>query len=114
MLGSEKRKSRRYPSIARARIPKAFSGDALLKDLSITGCCIECTMHTGIKQDSTYKITIHPEANSQIGDFELSVECKWIQPASDSCEIGLTIIESPKGKTFQRYVDYLSWRSSTV
>jgi hypothetical protein len=113
MPGPEKRKNRRYPSIARARIPKAFPGDALLKDLSVTGCCIECTMHPDVQQNSVYKIMIYPEANSKIGNFELSGECKWIRQGGDSCDIGFAVIESPRGKTFQRYVDYLSWRSST-
>jgi hypothetical protein len=113
MSGPEKRKSHRYPSIACARIPKAFSGDALLKNLSITGCCIECTMHTDIKQGSINKIIIYPEENSKIGKFELSVECKWIYPGSYSCAVGFAVVKSPRGKTFQRYVDYLSWQSST-
>ncbi|MDR1930641.1 MAG: PilZ domain-containing protein [Treponema sp.] len=114
MLGSEQRKNRRYPSIACARVPDAFSGDALLKDLSVTGCCIECTMHIDIDLGSVHRITIYPEENSKIGNFTLTVECKWIRSGSYSCGIGFGIKESPRGKTFQRYVDYLSWRSSAV
>jgi hypothetical protein len=108
----DKRKNRRYPSIAKAQSPKAFSGDALLKDLSITGCCIECTMRPEINTGETYKINIVPEENSGIGSFELVVECKWIRTVDYSCDIGFDIVKSPKGKTFQRYVDYLSWRSA--
>jgi hypothetical protein len=108
----DKRKNRRYPSIARAQSPKIFSGDALLKDLSITGCCIECTMRPEISAGGKYKINIFPEENSGIGSFELVVECKWIHTVDYSCDIGFDIMESPKGKTFQRYVDYLSWRSA--
>jgi hypothetical protein len=29
-----------------------------------------------------------------------------------SCDVGFQILESPKGKEFQRFVDYLAWRSS--
>jgi hypothetical protein len=57
-------------------------------------------------------MNILPEENSGIGSFELVVECKWIHTADYSCDIGFVIIKSPKGKTFQRYVDYLSWRSA--
>jgi hypothetical protein len=108
----DKRKNRRYPSMARAQSPEMFSGDALLKDLSITGCCIECTMCPEIRAGEKYKISILPEENSDIGSFELVVECKWIYTANYSCNIGFDIVQSPKGKTFQRYVDYLSWRSA--
>ncbi|GHV84742.1 hypothetical protein AGMMS50230_03500 [Spirochaetia bacterium] len=113
MLGSDKRKNRRYPSIARVRIPKAFSGDALLKDISITGCRIECTMQVDVKEESPYTLTLYPEDTSEIGSFDLVTECKWLRPGSYSCDIGFDIKESPRGKNFQKYVDYLSWRSGT-
>jgi hypothetical protein len=113
MLGNtEKRKSRRYPSIARVQIPGAFSGDALLKDLSITGCRIECTMHVDLAEKTDYKIILFPEDNTGIGSFEFLAECKWLRPGAYACEIGFAIKESPKGKDFQKYVDYLSWRQS--
>jgi hypothetical protein len=112
MPGKDKRKNRRYPSIAKAQSPEAFSGDALLKDLSITGCCIECTMRPEINTGKNYKMSIFPEENSGIGSFELVVKCKWIRTVDYSCNMGFDIVQSPRGKTFQRYVDYLSWRSA--
>jgi hypothetical protein len=108
-LGQENRENRRYSSIARARIRGAFPGDGILKDISVTGCHIECTMHPDIKVGLKYKTKILPEKASKIGDFELAAECKWIRMSDYSCDIGLVIVESPKGKAFQRYVDYLSW-----
>ncbi|MDR2072600.1 MAG: PilZ domain-containing protein [Spirochaetaceae bacterium] len=110
MLESDKRKTRRYPSIARVQIPEVFSGSALLKDISITGCRIECTMHVDIKEQTAYTITLHPEVAAKIHSFDLTVECKWFRPGHYSCDIGFEIKKSPKGKDFQRYVDYLSWR----
>ncbi|MDR1949760.1 MAG: PilZ domain-containing protein [Spirochaetaceae bacterium] len=106
------RKSARYPSHARARIEGAFEGDALLKDLSVTGCCIECTMIVDIKPNAIYKIEILPETASNIGNFELKVEARWTRIGGYSCEVGFMIVASPKGKLFQRYVDYLTWRSA--
>ncbi|MDR0402625.1 MAG: PilZ domain-containing protein [Treponema sp.] len=111
MLGTDKRKNRRYPSIARAQSPEAFSGDALVKDISITGCRVECTMRPEIGVGGTCRLNIVPEKNSGIGRFELTAECKWIRVMDYSCDIGFSIVQSPKGRAFQRYVDYLSWRS---
>ncbi|MDR0600073.1 MAG: PilZ domain-containing protein [Treponema sp.] len=114
MFGNtEQRKNRRFPSSARARIPGAFSGDALLKDLSITGCRIECTEHADVQEKKEYAITIYPEDVSGIGKFDLLGECEWLNPGTYSCDIGFDIKRSPTGKVFQRYVDYLTWRSST-
>ena len=111
MLGNiENRKSRRYPSIARAKIPGLFTGDALLKDISVTGCCIECTMQVEVDPDSEYTITIHPEKEAGVRSFNLIVECKWCHSGACSCCIGFAIKQSPKKKDFLKYVDYLAWR----
>jgi hypothetical protein len=111
MLNEDKRKNRRYPSIAKAVLPN-FAGDALLKDLSVTGCCIEYTMHLDVEPGGTYQLQIIPEETSKIGAFDLTVQCLWVRPAGYSCDIGFNITESPKGRTFERYVDYLAWRSN--
>ena len=109
----ENRKNRRFPSIAKAQIPAAFTGEALLKDISITGCRIECTMHVDIHENCEYSITIYPEDTAEIGSFDLLADCKWIHSGSYSCDIGFSIKRSPGKRNFERYVDYLSWRSST-
>ena len=109
----ESRKNRRYPSIAKVQIPSAFTGEALLKDISITGCRIECTMHVDIHENSEYSITICPEDNAGIGNFDILADCKWINSGSYSCDIGFCVKKSPGKRDFERYVDYLSWRSST-
>jgi hypothetical protein len=106
----EKRKHPRYISHARVRIPQAGTGDILLRDLSVTGCGIESTMMLDLALHNQYKLEILPEAASKIGPFELLVEPSWIRTAGYSYEAGFTIVESPRGRQFQRYVDYLSWR----
>ena len=108
--GVEQRKNRRFLSIARVQIPGVLAGDALLKDISITGCSMECTMIPDIAAAGRYTIKIIPEKNSKIGPFELVTECKWVHMKDYACDIGFDVLESPKGKAFQRYVDYLSWR----
>jgi hypothetical protein len=110
----EQRKNIRYPALARVRIPDLFNGEAFLKDLSITGCCIECTMYIDISINFPYKIEVMPETASAIEKFELFVKSCWIRTGGYSCEIGFVITASPRGKPFQRYVDYLTWRSDTL
>ncbi|MDR2102023.1 MAG: PilZ domain-containing protein [Treponema sp.] len=91
-----------------------FEGESLLKDISITGCCIECTMQVDVSQNSQYKLEVIPEHAAKIGKFELMVEARWVRSGQDACEIGFSIVASPKGKLFERYVDYLTWRSSEI
>jgi hypothetical protein len=108
----DKRKTARYPTLARALLPAVFDGEALLKDLSITGCCVEYTMFVDIKVNAKYTLKIIPDSAAKIAPFELEVESRWVRAGGYSCEIGFNIIVSPKGRDFQRYVDYLAWRST--
>jgi hypothetical protein len=108
----ENRKNNRFRTLARAKIPGILGDESLLKDLSVTGCCVECTSIIDVQPNTQYKLEIVPEGASGIGSFELSVETKWIRSGGYSSEVGFGIIASPKGKTFQRYGDYLTWRSS--
>ena|GEM_PF-912005 len=111
IMASEHRKNRRYRSIAKAGINGADYGEILLKDLSITGCCLESSVNIDIKPGMRYKIEIVPEAAADIGNFELTAESIWVHGGGYSTEFGFFVVESPRGRLFQRYVDYLAWRS---
>jgi hypothetical protein len=105
------RKSKRLATLATVAIPDAFSGEALLKDISVSGCRLEHTANIDIEIGSQYTITIRPEPASKIDGFDLLVEARWIEAGNCTCEAGFSIVESPKGKPFQRYVDYLDYKA---
>ena len=109
---NELRKNIRYQTLAKASIVGAKEVEILLKDISVLGCRVECTALAGIELKKQYKLEVTPENVSKIGSFDLPVETMWIRTGNYACEIGFAIVESPKGKSFQRYVDYLSWRFS--
>ncbi|GHV86927.1 hypothetical protein AGMMS50255_2230 [Spirochaetia bacterium] len=111
---SENRKNIRYRALARVRIHGILGEESLLKDLSVTGCCVECTSLADIQPNTQYKLEIIPEAAAKIGKFDLVVKSIWVRSGADSGEIGFVIATSPKGKLFQRYVDYLSWRAANA
>jgi hypothetical protein len=104
--------SQRYSTIAHARISGVLEGENLVKNLSITGCCLECTAFFFFFQNVKYNIVIHPETSAGVSEFEIQAECRWIRAGDYSCEIGFQITASPKGKNFQRYVDYLAFHST--
>ena len=110
----ERRKDLRSHSIGRAYIDCIPKGDVFLKNLSITGCCLECTSNAEkIKLNEVYSITVDPEHESKINKFYVRAKCRWIHKSDSSCEIGFQIAVSPSGKDFQNYVDYLSYHSNT-
>jgi hypothetical protein len=109
----EKRKGTRYHTMAHARVSALFDGDALIKDISVTGCRIEATVFIDAQPGTVYTLKVIPESASKIAPFELKVEARWVNAEADSCEAGFLIRTSPEGKQFQRYVDYLAWRPSS-
>jgi hypothetical protein len=110
--GSENRRHTRYRSFARVRFPGQLGGENLLKDISVTGCRVECTSLMNLKPDIQYTLEMIPEAAAKIGAFNLEVKPIWIRSGDYSSDVGFIIVASPKGKLFQRYVDYLAWRDA--
>jgi hypothetical protein len=106
----ENRKSPRFTSLAQARIAGLPEGEALIKDLSITGCRLEFSAAVAFEENKNYRIKVFPETNAKVEDFELEAQPRWSHAGYDSFEIGFAILHSPKGKAFQRYVDYLTFR----
>ena len=98
--------------MSHVRIPKILEGETLLKDISVTGCCVECNIVPNIHIGTQYQLDVEPEGDSYIGNFRLLVESKWIRNDASSTEVGFFIVASPKGRQFQNYVDYLAYRSS--
>jgi hypothetical protein len=110
--GSENRRHIRYRAFARVKFPNHVGEESILKDISVTGCCVECTALMNLKPDTHYTLEMIPESAAKIGKFNLEVKPIWIQPGDYSSDVGFSIIASPKGKLFQRYVDYLAWRDA--
>ena len=108
----EMRENTRFQTFAAVKIKGRKEQEFPLKDLSITGCRIECPAELVIMPDKHYTFHVIPEAAAEIDSFDIDVESKWVRIRGQSCESGFSILKSPKGKQFQRYVDYLSWRYS--
>jgi hypothetical protein len=102
----------RYHTYAKVKIRGIMEHHSLLKDISVTGCRVECTSLADIQVDSPYTLEVIPELGSKIGRFELEVKAVWISTAGYSGDVGFVITASPKGRLFQRYVDYLSWKGN--
>lgn len=87
-----------------------FIGSALLKDISVSGCRIEHTMMINVEKGKRYTLRIKPESSAKVAEFDLEAEACWVKAGNCACEAGFSIAESPKGRAFQRYVDYLAYR----
>jgi hypothetical protein len=108
----EQRKNERYETFAKVTIKGIKRKKFVLRDVSVTGCRIECPANAEIMPNMQFSVQITPENDAKIESFFLAVESKWVRVDINICEAGFVIINLPKGKQFQRYVDYLSWRYS--
>jgi hypothetical protein len=106
------RKTLRYGTMACAVIPGCFDGDALLKDLGVAGCRLESTTLMQLEPGRKCSVIIKPEAASGVDGFDIEAEVRWVREHEGVWEAGLFIVASPKGKFFQRYVDYLAYREA--
>ncbi len=104
------RKYPRYTSLAQARLSGEDVGEAVLKDMSVTGCRLEFSAPIAPLVGDRFRLLVIPELRSEVEPFELMVETRWNRVAVDAYEVGFAIIASPKGKAFQRYLDYLVYR----
>jgi len=102
----------RYPAIAHALVPELIPAEAVLRDLSVTGCRLEFSAAVACGLGTQYRVTIIPEARASIETFNLDAEVRWSRSEYDAFEVGFSIVISPKGKAFLRYVDYLAYRAS--
>jgi hypothetical protein len=65
----------------------------------------------GIVPKTRYFVDIMPEEESQIGQFHLEIESRWVKTKKQSSESGFVIVVSPEtdGKTvLEQYLEYLS------
>jgi hypothetical protein len=107
----DSRNNPRYRTLAIARIEGLPEYEGLLKNISVTGCCVEYTVNVDILPNTKYKLEIIPEKTLKIDHFELLVERKWTHSDGYSTDVGFMIAASPKGKHFQDYVDYLAYHN---
>jgi hypothetical protein len=108
----EMRRAPRYPTFAKARIDGFAEGEALLKDLSVTGCRLEFSAAIAFSLADLCRIRIMPEDRSSVEAFEIEANPLWSRAGYDSFEVGFSIGASPKGRFFERYVDYLAWKAA--
>ena len=91
-------------------IRDVFIGGALLTDISTSGCRIEHTMMIDVEKGKRYTLHVKPEPSANIREFSLVAEARWMEAKDCAFQAGFSVAVLPKGKDFQRYIDYLAYR----
>jgi hypothetical protein len=96
----------RYDSYALVKV-NGFEGQALLKNMSITGFCMQSKTYANLTPGSVYSISIMPEASSGLKAIEAEVEVRWVRSEVSNFEVGLLVTKPSPGREMEKYVDYL-------
>ena len=85
----------RYQSKGQVYIAEVPNTDALLKNLSSSGLCIESSNLMDVLPKERYSIDIVPEKESNIDQFSLEIETRWVKTKMKSSESGFVIVIPP-------------------
>jgi hypothetical protein len=112
-MASTSRKDERYPSKAHVHIADVSDTEPVLKDLSLSGCCIESSDFLDIVPHSRYTLDITPEEDAKLEKFALDIESKWVRTKRAYSQSGFVFLVPPDETNLRRYVEYLSQHKPT-
>jgi hypothetical protein len=95
----------RYTSLARVSI-NGFEGQAVLRNVSVGGFCMESKTFADMVVGNVYDIRITPEESTGINYIELKVEIRWIRSSPEKFAVGFQVAEG-SNRPFGKYVDFL-------
>jgi hypothetical protein len=96
----------RYVTITRVSI-NGFEGEAVLRNVSTGGFCMESRTYAAIDAGGHYTMWIKPEATSGVKFFELEVEVRWIKSTETKFSCGFLVVNYPVDRSFEKYIDYI-------
>jgi hypothetical protein len=111
------RRDSRYTSKGQVYIAAVLDANAVLKNLSSSGLCIESKEFMNIAPHSKYTVDVFPEKEANIKPFTLDIESKWIRTKKDLSESGFVIIIPPgtsAKELLAEYLDFLSQHAKLV
>jgi hypothetical protein len=104
---TESRRAVRYSSMATVKI-NGFEGEALIKDINANGLCMESLTYASLEVYECYVMFISPEPSFGVETFELKVKVQWLHSSAALFSTGFSIVEPPRGRAFQKYIDAVS------
>jgi hypothetical protein len=105
----QKRKDPRYALSAGITI-EGFEGEALLGNISVSGCFLESITYVGLKPTQIYKAKIIPNPEDGIEAFNLSLELNWTKSSEAFFEAGFSLGDGKTSPQLERYVKLLHSR----
>lgn len=81
--------------------------EANLRDLSLGGLSIRSDSYIDIEPNSSCMVVIIPEKETNLKEFKLEIESKWIKLKKAQMESGFSILVGFDEKEYKEYLEYL-------
>ena len=85
--------------------------EASLQDLSMHGLSIKSDDYIDIEPNSSYVIAIIPEKETNIKEFQLEIESRWVKINRSRMESGFSVMVPFNKAEFDDYLEYLAVKS---
>jgi hypothetical protein len=86
---------------------------ARLRDMSKSGLSIKSEDYIDIEPNSHYVIAIIPEKETNIDQFRLEIESRWVKLHKSQVESGFQVIVPFDQNGFDDYLEYLAQKAQT-
>jgi hypothetical protein len=96
----------RYESMAFVSI-NGFEGQALIKNVSTTGFCMQSKTFAALTPGKNYKIRIVPEKITGLSAIEVEVDVRWVRSEVSKFEVGFQMVRSDSSRELERYISHL-------
>ena len=83
---------------------------AHLKELGLNGLSIRSDDYIDIEPKNNYTITIVPEKESKIKQFQLDIRSRWVKLNKSKMEAGFSVKGPLSNSEFQDYLEYIAMR----
>jgi hypothetical protein len=103
------RKDPRYVSDGQVFIAEVLDTKAVIKNLSVSGLCVESNDFLSVVPNSKYTVDFVPEKESNIEPFKLDIESKWVRTKKEHSESGFIIVIPPGTGTEDMLKQYLAF-----
>ena len=79
-----------------------------LRDVSRHGLSIKCENYINIEPNSSYVIAVIPEEETNIKQFQLEIESRWVKLNKSKMESGFSVMVLFNQTEFEDYLEYLA------
>jgi hypothetical protein len=89
---------------------EGFEGEGLLKNVSVSGCCLESVTYVAITPGKAYQTRIDPGADIDMEPFTLNLLVSWTRSSEMIFEAGFSLEANKKDPRLEHYREQLQAR----